>query len=83
MSDVGVVLFHTTSAVFRAERLLQHAGIPSRLIPTPRELSSDCGLALQFEWEARSAVQALLQQAGVDYASLCLLPGSQAAGAGA
>ncbi len=50
----GVVLFHTTTSALRAEKILQKAGLSVKLIPTPRELSSDCGMALRFElpdWE--------------------------------
>lgn len=74
MSDIGVVLFYTTSAVFRAESLLRAAGMSPRLVPTPRQLSSDCGLALEFDWQARSAVEAILRRGAVEYASLTLLP---------
>ncbi len=74
MSPLGVILFYTTSAAFRAERLLRDAGLPSKLIPTPRELSSDCGLALQFDWDERTAVEGVLQQARVEYIALSPLP---------
>lgn len=46
----GYILFHTSSAAFRAERLAPSSGLASpRLVPTPRELSSDCGVCLRFE----------------------------------
>jgi len=45
----GYVLFHTSAAAFRAEKLAVAAALPgARLIPTPRNLSSDCGVALRF-----------------------------------
>lgn len=51
-SDFGYVLFHTSAAAFRTERLAIAAGIPgARLVPTPRELSSDCGVAMRFSLE--------------------------------
>lgn len=78
MSEIGVVLFYTTSAVFRAESLLRAAGLTPRLVPTPRELSSDCGLALQFAWDVRNEVETILQRAGVEYDSLYPLPTSPA-----
>lgn len=62
MSEYGVILFHTTSSALRAEKVLQRAGLTVKLIPTPREFSSDCGLALRFLWaqveEARAALAA-------------------------
>jgi hypothetical protein len=74
MKHHGVVLFYTSSMVFRAEKILLKAGIPGKLIPTPRELSSDCGIALQFEWVHLGDVQKALQVGGVEIADLCPLP---------
>lgn len=42
----GVVLFHTSSAALRAEKKLIEHGLVIKLIPTARELSSNCGIAL-------------------------------------
>lgn len=70
MSDYGVVLFHTTSAVMRAEKQLLKAGISVKLIPTPRELSSDCGIALRFDWSQCSAVKPMLETLGVEIQSI-------------
>lgn len=66
----GVVLFHTNSAALRAEKVLQRAGLVVKLIPTPREFSSDCGIALQFEWKEVERVQALLDEARVERAGI-------------
>lgn len=66
----GVVLFHTNSAALRAEKVLQRAGLVVKLIPTPREFSSDCGIALQFEWKDAERVQALLDEARVECAGI-------------
>ena len=63
----GVVLFHTTSSALRAEKTLQKAGLVVKLIPTPRELSSDCGIALRFEWLQREQIESGLSSAGVEY----------------
>jgi hypothetical protein len=66
----GVVLFHTNSAALRAEKVLQRAGLVVKLIPTPREFSSDCGIALRFEWQDAARVQQLLDAARVERASI-------------
>ncbi len=66
----GVVLFHTNSAALRAEKVLQRAGLAVKLIPTPREFSSDCGVALRFEWKEAARVQTLLDQARVQVAGI-------------
>ncbi len=66
MTQYGVVLFHTTSSAMRAEKLLLKADYPLRLIPTPREFSSDCGIALRFNWAQYEQVKAVLNAARVE-----------------
>ena len=63
----GVVLFPSVSHCMRAESLLQSAGRLGKLIPVPRELSSDCGAALRFAWEERAKLQEVLDKAGLEY----------------
>ena len=66
----GVVLFHTNSAALRAEKILTQARLVVKLIPTPREFSSDCGIALQFEWSDAARVQEFLNEARVEVAGI-------------
>ena len=40
-----VVTFHTTAAAMAMEALCKEQSLPGRLIPTPRELTADCGMA--------------------------------------
>jgi hypothetical protein len=70
MSQFGVVLFHTTSSALRAEKVLQRAGLTVKLIPTPREFSSDCGMALRFAWVCKEDVQTVLNSAQVEVADI-------------
>jgi hypothetical protein len=56
-----VVLFLSVSHALRAEKLLKEAGIPCKLIPVPRHLSSDCGVCLRFEPPLRLRVEATLR----------------------
>ena len=70
MSPYGVILFHTTSAAFRAEKILRDHACVVKLIPTPRALSSDCGTALRFAWEDAGRVRALLADARVEVAGI-------------
>lgn len=41
-----------------------------KLIPTPRELSSDCGISLRFDWNQKIEVEAHLERANVDFAGV-------------
>lgn len=70
MNQHGVILFHTTAAVFRAEKVLTQAGFPIKAIPTPRQYSSDCGIALRFPWEQKEQIAALLQASRVEIAGI-------------
>ena len=65
-SSFGVVLLYSTSAAIRAEKLTQEAGLKVKLIPVPRQLSSDCGISLRFEWDQADAVRSVLEAKGVE-----------------
>lgn len=73
-ADWGVLLFPSVSHALRAETLVRRVGIACKLIPTPRQLSSDCGTALRFPWDEREKVQALLDASGLE-AEAKRLPG--------
>jgi hypothetical protein len=66
----GVVLFFTTSSALRAERVLLDAKLEIKLIPTPREFSSDCGIACRFDWADRERVKQALDQAAVELSGI-------------
>ncbi len=66
----GVVLFHTTASAMQAEKLLTKAGLKVKLIPTPRQFSSDCGIALRFDWEQKEQVESSLKSGKVDTAAV-------------
>ena len=73
MSTYGVLLFHNSSSAMQAEAVLLRAGLKVKLVPTPRHLSSDCGVALRFDWELNDEVGALLTKFRVDLAGTHLL----------
>jgi hypothetical protein len=66
MSEYGVVLLGSTSAALRTEKVLQQSGLEIRLIPVPRELSSDCGIAVRFAWADHDQVVQALTEAQVE-----------------
>ena len=71
----GVALFHSTQSAIRAEKALKEAGLEVKMIPTPRHLSSDCGLALRFLWAQVAEVEATLSRHNVELASIHGLSG--------
>jgi hypothetical protein len=70
MSQNAVVLFHTTSSAMRAEKTLIGAGLTVKMIPTPRQFSSDCGIALRFDRLLIETVRTLLDDARVETAGM-------------
>jgi len=68
--EYAIVLFDSTQAAIKAERVLARAGFAVKLIPTPRQLSSDCGTALRCAWTDSEAVLAALQAGHVKYNSV-------------
>ncbi|HPA72143.1 MAG TPA: DUF3343 domain-containing protein [Spirochaetota bacterium] len=55
-----VVLFRAVSHAMKAERVLKERGIPVKLIPVPKHISSDCGVCIRFTPERRDDVAAAL-----------------------
>ena len=51
-----VALFDSVSQVIKAEKMLKEAGIPCKIIPVPKSISSDCGVCVRFLPEQREAI---------------------------
>ena len=59
-SRYTAILVFSTSHAIRAERILNQAGVTSKLIPVPRHLSSNCGVCLRIErQDVEPALEAL------------------------
>ena len=43
-----VLIFESVHKVMKAEQILISEGIKNDIIPTPKELSSDCGMSIRF-----------------------------------
>lgn len=68
--EYAVFLFESTQGAIKAERALLRAGMRVKLIPTPRQLSSDCGTALRCAWSEADKVSEVLREARVSFASM-------------
>jgi len=60
-----VAIFNSVHRVMEAERLLKDKHLKMLLIPAPRALAADCGLAIRYAQDVRSEVEAVLAQAGL------------------
>ena len=68
----AVFLFPSVGHALKAEKILKAAAIAHKLIPVPREISSDCGICLRVEAGLRdTAAEAL--QGGVAWEKIVLL----------
>jgi hypothetical protein len=66
----GVITFFGSHHALRAESVLKKAGFPVRLIPGPREISPNCGVALRFSHDRREEAVTLLTAGSVQYEAI-------------
>ena len=60
-----VAIFNSIHRVMEAERLLKDKRLKILLIPAPRALAADCGLAIRYAEDVRSEVEGALTEAGL------------------
>ncbi len=65
-AQYSVVLFYSTSNALQAEKLCKKKGIAIKLMPVPRQLSSDCGVCLRFGRPDEVTVRAILEGKGME-----------------
>jgi hypothetical protein len=63
--DDLVAIFHSIHRVMQAEKVLKQAGAEILLIPVPRQLTSDCGLAIRYSPAAQAMVEEVLRREGL------------------
>ena len=59
-------IVRSVSQAMKGERALTRAGIPNKLIPVPRTLSSACGVCLRVGVEDRARAEQALTAAGIE-----------------
>lgn len=62
-----ILLFQSVHYVLKAESLLRSAGISLEIIPTPRDISSDCGMSIRMAKELSAAAEEILKNSGIEY----------------
>ena len=62
----SVVLFHSITGALQTEKRLKGKGIATKLIPVPRQLSSDCGVCLRFRSEDEAEIRRALEEGQID-----------------
>ncbi len=71
-SKYGIILFDTTQAAIKAEKVLISAGISIKLIPVPRHISHNCGIAIRFGLDFIDKVKSVLGKEDVPIADIAL-----------
>jgi Putative Se/S carrier protein-like len=68
-----VAIFHSIQRVMKAEKQLLAREQDILLIPVPRRLSADCGMAIRFPLESLASVRSALDQINMQIAELWLM----------
>lgn len=58
-----VLVFQSNTIVLNVEDLLEEAGLDFELVPVPKEVNPNCGLAISFTEQARPEIMRAINQA--------------------
>lgn len=56
-----VVTFESTNHAIKGEKLLKELGVDFKTIPTPREITSSCGLSIRFDLRLLNTVKSIVE----------------------
>lgn len=56
-----IITFASVHFVMKAEKMLKEKAIKVRLVPTPRKISSDCGMAIEVNSKDINIIKELLK----------------------
>jgi hypothetical protein len=56
-----VILFKAVSYALKAEKILKEENLPYKLIPVPKQISSDCGVCLMIHIDMEVKIIAALK----------------------
>jgi hypothetical protein len=62
-----IIVFLSTHDVIKAKGELERAGIAHEIIPTPKEISSECGMSLRVEKQVLNKVLEIFRSGGIRY----------------
>lgn len=72
-----VAIFHSIHRVMKAEKVLKQERVDILLIPVPRQLTSDCGLAIRYREQERDRVTQVLTREDLVPAELYIYDGKE------
>ena len=69
--EYAVILVYAASHAMRVEKLLRNEGIPCKMIPVPRHLSSDCGACVRIRYQDIDAARCVVEAGHVEIERIC------------
>lgn len=70
MEEYGLITFKSTQFAIQGESIFKEEEIDFKTIPTPREVSHSCGLALLFAIDDLEDVEALIENKKIEIENL-------------
>lgn len=67
MNDYSVILFHSGSNAMWTSKLLKKNTIDHKIIPIPRNLSSDCGYCVRINTDDADKAREIIEEKGIEY----------------
>ncbi len=64
-NEYTVIIIKSTSHAMRAEKALEQAGVKCKLIPVPRQFSSECGICIRVNCSHVEPTLQILKSVGV------------------
>lgn len=67
MTKKQYFLFNSTQDAVKSERICRGAGLAVTMVPMPREISSECGIAMESGAEVISTIREALNRNGIPF----------------
>ncbi len=64
-NSIYVVVFESTHYAIAAEKLFKELKLPVEIIPTPREITSSCGLSIKFNEGLMEEIKGILKDGNI------------------
>ena len=63
-----IFIFKNTHSVMKSGKLCYNNGIPAKIIPTPRGISSDCSVSIELQDNSfKNTLEAILHENNITY----------------
>lgn len=66
LEKFAVITFYSTHFALKSEKILQNLNYDFKLIPIPREISSNCGLAVKIKTQEKDEIEDILKNHNVE-----------------